>query len=441
MASGVIERRGAARPTRRRDQREVVHLRLVGGSAVARDRIREDSAAAPKRASAGPSSAAVAARRDAVALTALVVGFAVFGLVMVLSSSSVESIASSGSPWSVFEHQGMWTALGALVFVAAVRLDLQLWRRLAVPVFIGTLVMLVAVLVRGIGTVTAGSARWIGLGPLRIQPSEFAKFAAVLFLADLLARRTGATGPRADCVRPVFIALVVLGVLIVRQPDLGTAAVVAVIGAVLLYAAGAPLRKVVATGGVFAALGGVFLLAEPYGRARLDGFWDPFAHASTTGYQVVQSLVALGSGHWFGTGLGGSPAAWGFLPNANNDFIFAIIGNNFGLVGAFGVLAGFAAIGWLGLRIARRTEDRFAFLVATGVTTWIVFQALINIGGVVGALPETGIPLPFLSSGGSSLVVLAAAIGLLVRIAGHPEARTRSSAVVQRERQRVRMGR
>jgi cell division protein FtsW len=435
MASGVIERRRVARPSRPGER--IPRLRLVGDEAGRPGEIRQT----PGRATPTQRAAAVAARRDAVALVALVVGFSVFGLMMVLSSSSIESIANYGSPWSIVEHQGVWTALGGLAFIVATRLDLQFWRRLAVPVLIGTVVMLVAVLVRGLGTVAGGSARWIDLGPLRIQPSEFAKFAAALFIADLLARRSGPAGRSAEVTRPVTIVLAVLGVLIVRQPDLGTAAVIAVIGAVLLLAAGAPLRKVAVMGGVFAALGGVFLLVEPYGRARLAAFWDPFAHASTTGYQVVQSLVTLGSGHWFGTGLGGSPAAWGFLPNANSDFIFAIIGNNFGIVGAVGVLAGFVAIGWLGIRIARRAEDRFAALLAVGVTTWIVFQALINIGGVVGVLPETGIPLPFLSSGGSSLIVLAVASGLLVRIASHPEGKTRSSAAGQREDRRVRVGR
>jgi cell division protein FtsW len=435
MASGVIERRRPARPARP-GERGIPRLRLLTGEGGGPGEIQHAAGRATPTRSPRPA-AAVAARRDAVVLVALVVGFSFFGLVMVLSSSSVESIANYGSPWSIIEHQGIWMALGGLAFVVATRLDLQFWRRLAVPVLIGTVVMLVAVLVRGIGTVAGGSARWIDLGPLRIQPSEFAKFAAVLFIADFLARRAGPAGSSPDVARPVTVVLAVLGVLIARQPDLGTAAVIVVIGAVLLCAVGAPLRKVAFVGGVFAFLGGVFLLVEPYGRARLAGFWDPFAHASTTGYQVVQSLVTLGSGHWFGTGLGGSPAAWGFLPNANSDFIFAIIGNNFGLVGAAGVLAGFVAIGWLGIRIARRAEDRFAFLLAVGVTTWIVIQALINIGGVVGVLPETGIPLPFLSSGGSSLVVLAVSAGLLVRIASHPEGMTRSSAAVRRGDRRV----
>ena len=157
----------------------------------------------------------------------------------------------------------------------------------------------------------------------------------------------------------MIIVLAVLAILIVRQPDLGTAAVIVSVGAVQLYAGGVPWRKVATLGAVFGGLGAMFLAIEPYGRARLTGFINPFGHASTTGYQVVQSLVTLGSGHLLGSGLGGSPSAWGFLPNASTDFVFAIIGNNFGFVGGIGVLCGIIALGWLGIRIASRAEDRY----------------------------------------------------------------------------------
>jgi cell division protein FtsW len=427
VATGVIERR-ASSPARRRALGEPVRLRLVADQETGR---RAPAAAARTRA-----ATLTAARRDAAALTALIVSFCVLGLVMVLSSSSVESIATTGSPWSVVEHQGLWMGCGAVTFVVASHCSVELWRRVAVPFLLATGGMLLAVLVRGIGTVTAGSARWIDLGPLRLQPSEFAKFAVVLFIADLLARRAGRTGPRSQVVRPVLIVLGVFGILIVHQPDLGTAAVIVAVGAVLLCAAGEPFRKVGAIVGLFAATAGAFLLIEPYGRARLAAWLNPSAHASTTGYQAVQSLMTLGSGHMFGTGIGGSPAAWGYLPNANSDFIFAIIGNNFGLVGAVAVVGAFCVIGWLGLRIARRSKDRFASLVAIGVTTWIVVQAFVNIGGVVGVLPETGIPLPFVSAGGSSLVVLLAATGLVVRIARQPEETTRSTIAAGRAQRR-----
>ena len=422
VTTGVIGRR--TRPERRArpaSRREPVALRVV-----------EDT-----EAKARPRAVPGAPRRDALALTAVVAGFCAFGLVVVLSSSSVASISSYGSPWSLFERQGMWTAVGAAAFALTARIGLQFWRRMAVPFLVTTAVLLLAVLVRGVGSVAGGSSRWIGFGMLRIQPSELAKLAVALFVADLLARRGKGSGEPADVVRPVIIVLAVLAILIVRQPDLGTAAVIVSVGAVQLYAGGVPWRKVATLGAVFGGLGAMFLAIEPYGRARLTGFINPFGHASTTGYQVVQSLVTLGSGHLLGSGLGGSPSAWGFLPNASTDFVFAIIGNNFGLVGGIGVLCGIIALGWLGIRIASRAEDRYAALVAAGITAWIVVQALINIGGVVGVLPETGIPLPFLSAGGSSLVVLLAASGILVRIARHPDERTRSVPELDRARRRA----
>lgn len=429
VTTGVVERR--ARPPAAR--RGAPSLRVV--------RNNEARAASQPKTAERPAAVRGAPGRDALAMSGVVVAFCAFGLVMVLSSSSVASISTYGSPWSVFERQVLWTAVGAVAFAFTARMSLQFWRRAAAPCLVATAGLLLAVLIPHIGKVAGGSSRWIGFGLLRIQPSELAKLAVVLFVADLVARRRQPHGEPVDVVRPVMIVLAALAILIVRQPDLGTAAVVVTVGAVLLYAGGVPVKKVAALGGVFATLGGAFLLVEPYGRARIAGFLNPFGHASTSGYQVVQSLVTLGSGHVIGTGLGGSSAAWGFLPNASNDFIFSIVGNNFGLVGALGVLVGFLALGWLGIRIASRANDRFATLVATGITTWIVVQALINIGGVIGAVPETGIPLPFLSSGGSSLVVLLAAAGILVRIARHPGEKTRSASEHDRARRRAVAGR
>lgn len=416
VTTGTLERR--ARTTRQRVRPARLRLAAEG------ERVRAQAVRG------APS-------RDAVMLSGLVAAFCAFGLVVVLSSSSVSSIATYGSPWSIVERQGIWSVVGAIAFITTARMALQFWRKFAVPLLSVTGLMLLAVLVRGVGSVAGGSARWIGFGMFRVQPSEIAKLAAVIFVADLLARRTKGGGEPVDVIRPVVIVLVALAILIVRQPDLGTAATVIIVGGVLLYAGGVPMKKVATLAALFAVLGAAFLAVEPYGRARLAGFISPFAHSTTSGYQIVQSLVTLGSGHLLGTGLGGSPAAWGFLPNASTDFIYSIIGNNFGLVGSLGVLAGFVLLGWLGVRIASRSKDPFARLVAAGITTWIVVQALINIGGVIGAMPETGIPLPFLSSGGSSLVVVLAAMGILVRIARHPDERTRSAVEHERARRRM----
>jgi cell division protein FtsW len=357
--------------------------------------------------------------RDGRRLVLLTAALSCFGLVVVLSASSVASITADGSPWSLFEKQVLWTLIGVVVFVPASRIELATVRRFAVPFALATTILLLVVLAPGIGQITSGSSRWLGAGPIRIQPSELAKLAFAIFAADLVARRYDRRDQRRAIVYPLLGALVVMAMLIVRQPDMGTAVVLCLIGVAVLVGGGIECGILLRIFVVFAAAGAIVALAVPYRRARLLSFLNPFAHASTTGYQVAQSLTTLGSGHLTGTGLGGSPAKWGFLPNAWTDFVFAIIGNELGLIGSLVVLVAFGLFAWLGLRIAARTPDRFAGLLATGITCWIVAQALINIGGVVDVIPETGIPLPFLSSGGASLVVVFAAVGLLVNIARH----------------------
>jgi cell division protein FtsW len=362
-------------------------------------------------------------QRDANRLTVLVAALSCFGLVIVLSASSIASITSSGSPWSLFEKQAVWTILGAGTFLVARRMDLAKLRRASVPFLVLSGFLLVAVFAPGLSShAVGGSSRWIGAGPLKIQPSELSKLAFCIFAADLVARRSGAADERRSIVYPLFTVLGVFALLILKQPDMGTAIVLCCIGLSILWASGVDRAIFLRALSVLVVIGALFALVAPYRRDRLFSFLNPFAHASTTGYQVVQSLVALGSGHVTGTGLGGSVAKWGFLPNAWTDFIFAIIGNELGLIGSTAVLLAFAAFCWLGVRIAARTDDLFMSLLAIGITCWIAGQAIINIGGVVGVMPETGIPLPFLSSGGSSLVVTFAAVGVLVNIARAPVA-------------------
>jgi cell division protein FtsW len=219
--------------------------------------------------------------------------------------------------------------------------------------------------------------------------------------------------------------MAVAAVLIVKQPDLGTAIVLCCITFAMLFAAGTRLGLLTGSGAVICAIGAAVALSATYRRDRLLSFINPFAHASTSGYQVVQSLATLGLGGVTGSGVGGSVTPWGFLPNAHTDFVFAVIAGNLGLVGALMVLAGFAAFGWAGFRIAARERDPFARLVAIGVTCWVLAQAVINIGGVVDALPVTGVPLPFISYGGSSLVVALLAVGLLFGIARRQPAKVR----------------
>jgi cell division protein FtsW len=399
-------------------------LRLLRGGAGLRREAVETAAPRPRRSAL---SVADLARRDAGQLRFLVFCLCGFGLVMVLASSSVTSIVDYGTPWSLFERQAMWTVIGSTAFFVAARMSVERVRKLVLPLLVATSVMLVVVLVPGMGKSAGGSSRWIGAGPISLQPSELMKLAFALFLADLVQRREDSPDHARDLLRPVAIVLVFVDILILRQPDMGTAVVLVCMSAAVLYVAGVQRRLLTVMLVGAAVVGGVVALAAPYRRARLLSFLNPFGHASTTGYQVVQSLVALGSGHVGGTGVGSSPAVWGWLPNAQTDFVFAVVGNQLGLIGAAAVVFAFAWLGWLGIGVAARATDRFSSLLATVITCWIVCQAMINIGGVVGALPETGIPLPFVSSGGSSLVVALAASGLLVNIARRSATATKAS--------------
>jgi cell division protein FtsW len=243
-----------------------------------------------------------------------------------------------------------------------------------------------------------------------------AKLAILLFAADMLARR-GSKGDVGAAVKPVLVVFAAAAFLVMMQPDMGTTLVLGCIVLSLLFVGGIELRTLGKLLG-FAAMGALLLgLVESYRRARLFSFLNPWKDAGNTGYQIVQSLVGLGSGGLTGLGLGASRAKWGFLPNAYTDFIFAIIGEELGLFGTLVVITLFAAFAVLGVRIALKAPDRFGSLLAAGITAWVVGQALINIGAVIGVLPVTGVPLPFISFGGSSLVITMASAGMLLNVA------------------------
>jgi cell division protein FtsW len=351
------------------------------------------------------------------ALIGVIVALCAVGLVMVLSASAWTSLSLDGSVWTIFERQALWMGIGATVFITTSRIDYHHWRKLRL-LFGGLAIALcVLVLVPGVGVDAGGSSRWIGFGQLRLQPSELMKLAVVLFGADLLTRRADLLARSRSVVLPLLSWLLLSCVLLIAQPDMGTAIVVTCITFSLLFAAGVPLRPIAKTVGSVAVIAVIVGVAEPYRRDRLLSFLNPFAHSSGTGYQVVQSLVGIGSGRLYGLGLGAGREKWGLLPNPHTDFIFSVIGEETGLLGALVVLALFLGLGWLGLRAARNAPDRFAMLVAVGITCWIVSQAVINIGAVIDVLPVTGIPLPFVSFGGSSLVITLCAAGILVNIA------------------------
>ncbi len=346
----------------------------------------------------------------------------IIGLVMVGSASSVISIATYGTPWAILVREAMWMVIGAVVLLLAVRFDYRKLRPMS-PVVLGiTFVLLLVVLVPGLGVRAMGSSRWVGFGQFRLQPSELMKLALVLFAADFITRRLDQDATDRRIIGPVLLVTGAACVLILAQPDMGTAMVLGCIALVLLFVSGVRLGPVMKVMGALAVLGLIVAIASPYRRARLLSFLDPSAHGSSSGYQVMQSLIGLGSGHLVGTGIGGGQAQWGFLPNAHTDFIFSVIGEQLGILGAVVVLLLLGTFLWLGIRAATRAPDRFGALLAIGLVAWVGAETLINVGAVVGVLPVTGIPLPFISFGGSSLVITMAAAGILVNVARQGEA-------------------
>jgi cell division protein FtsW len=367
------------------------------------------------------------------ALIAVVLTLCGIGLVMVLSASAWTSLTLNGSVWTIFERQALWMGIGAIVFAGTVRLDYTYWRKLRLPLGALAYALCVLVLVPGIGLDAGGSSRWIGIGAIRLQPSELMKLAVCVFGADLLTRREALLARSRSVVVPLLSWLALACVLLIAQPDMGTAIVVTCIIFSLLFAAGVPLAPIAKTVGSVAVICVIVGIAEPYRRDRLLSFLHPFANSSGTGYQVVQSLVGIGSGRLVGLGLGAGREKWGLLPNPHTDFIFSVIGEETGLIGALVVIALFLGLGWLGLRAARNAPDRFAMLMAIGITFWILSQAVINIGAVTDILPVTGIPLPFVSFGGSSLVITLAAAGILVNIASHERPGARRASISRPE--------
>ncbi len=372
--------------------------------------------AEPTRSPRRSRATAVALReRRSILLVVPVVMLLIVGLGAMLSASSVVSIRETGDPFFYIKRQVLWVGLGLAAFVITTRVPYRFYERVAVPIYLLGVAGLAATLF--IGDVRGGARRWIEVGPITLQPSEFAKLATVIILAAILARKGPLLRKLGHFTVPVVTVVGSISVLLVLQPDFGTALLIAGAAFSVMVASTAPIGYLAgaATLGSVLAVGGAF--AMDYRRARITGFLDPFADPLDTGHQAVQSLVALGTGSWFGVGLGASRARWSFLPNAHTDFIFAIIGEEIGFVGASLVLVLFAAFGFLGIRIALKAPDMFGRLLAVGIVGWLSLQALVNIGGVVGALPITGVPLPFVSSGGNAMLINLAAVGILVNIA------------------------
>jgi cell division protein FtsW len=359
------------------------------------------------------------ASRSILLLVVPVLLLTVVGLGAILSSSSVLALRETGDGLYYFKRQLAWLLLGGLGMTFAALIPPQWWRRMAFPLFVMTLALLAAVLV--IGVRANGAQRWIAAGPLTVQPSEIAKLTTVLFLATWVSRRETSVHRFTHFFWPVAASVGSVFALVMWQPDLGTSLLIASGAFAVLVASSAPFVYVAGSGMLAAGSALALAFTSDYRWARVTAFLDLEGDPLGTGYHAMQSLVALGTGGMWGVGLGASRARWSFLPNAHTDFVFAILGEETGLAGSIVVVLLFVAFTLAGSLIALRAADRFGRLLAIGITTWISTQALVNIGGVTGVLPITGVPLPFVSFGGTALVVAMVGAGILISIAReHP---------------------
>jgi cell division protein FtsW len=355
-----------------------------------------------------------------IAVTALLI---TLGLTMVLSASGVHSYDEDGSPWAIFARQVLWTVVGLLAFYVALRMPVQLMRSLAFTGFALTIVMLVLVLIPGIGKEANGSRGWFVIAGFSMQPSELAKIAFAIWGAHLLAARRLERASLREMLIPLVPAAVIALALIVAQPDLGQTVSLGIILLGLLWYAGLPLRVFVSSLAAVMVSAAVLAVSEGYRSDRVQSWLNPGADAQGSGYQARQARFALANGGVFGDGLGQGTAKWNYLPNAHNDFIFAIIGEELGFVGAVGLLCLFGLFAYTGMRIARRSADPFLRLLTATATLWVLGQVFINVGYVVGLLPVTGLQLPLISAGGTSTATTLLIIGIMANAARHePEA-------------------
>jgi cell division protein FtsW len=362
-------------------------------------------------------------------LILVTLGLVAFGLVMVYSATSASAALANGDPSYFLKRQAIYAVLGLVLMALASRIDFRVIRRLAPLLMVGTLVLLLGVLV--VGQSVNGARRWISFGPVVFQPSELAKLALAVWAAAYLTRRRP---PQRlpDLWRPLGLITAVFCALLLAEPDLGTAIAIVLMLAAMLLVAGTPLRTLGAGVSIASAIGLLAIWFEPYRRARIFSFLNPWHDAQGAGFQTVQAMIGLGSGGIFGVGLGESVQKANYLPEAHTDMIFAIIGEELGLVGAALVIAAYVAFAYAGLRIALACKDPFGKRLAVGLTVLVCGQAAINLAAVMGLAPLTGIPLPLVSYGGSSLVVALASVGILLNIAD--DAGERRASVPDRSR-------
>jgi cell division protein FtsW len=350
-------------------------------------------------------------------LVCVTTALVIFGLIMVLSASSIVSIDETSSAYSIFTSQAVFAVVGGVALVVASRLSVASWKRLALPILVVAVVLQLLVLTP-MGVSVNGNRNWLRLGPITVQPSEIMKVGLVLAGGLVLSAKRKSLGSLSHVLVPylVPIAAVSLGVVVLGH-DLGTVLILGAIVAGVLFAAGIPVRWFVIAGVPFLVMAATFVITSPNRLGRFDVWLGRDTNEFGAARQPLHGRYALADGGWFGLGLGASREKWGLLSEPHNDFIFAIIGEELGLPGTLAVLLLFAGLALACYRLVTRTDDFFVRVATAGIMTWIVMQALINIGAVINLLPVIGVPLPLVSSGGSSLVTTMFALGILLSFA------------------------
>ena len=352
-------------------------------------------------------------------LFGVVLALVFLGVVMVYSASAIIAADRFGDPFFFLKKQLFWAFLGGGLLWAALRLDYRRLERLVVPLLVVSISLLVLVLLPPFGQAINGTRRWFRIGPLSFQPVELAKFALVLYLASFLTRRAAALRSFWQGLFPILLVAGTMALLTFVQPDLGNSLALVVLTLVLAYLAGAPVKHMAWVAAAALPLVTLAVALKPYRWRRMVTFVNPWDDPQGSGFQIIQSFLALGSGGLTGRGLGGSKQKLFYLPEPYTDFIFAIVGEELGLIGAVCVIALFAVLIWRGLRVGLRAPDPFGSYLALGLTVMLATQTLVNLGVVMGALPTKGLPLPFVSFGGSALLMTMFSAGVLLNISQH----------------------
>lgn len=349
-------------------------------------------------------------------LLSTVIVLIMIGLVMVSSAGSVLGFQQFNDSNYFLKKQLISLSLGLVAFAVMYRIDYHVWRKWAVPILFLTIAALVLVFVPGIGLALLGAHRWIHFGPLLIQPSEVAKLTFLFYLAAWFEQREHVVGRWREGVMPFLIALGAMAGLLLKEPDLGTTIVLVLMSISVFFVAGASMKHLAGLGAIGVGLLAAVIKLVPYRAQRLTVFLNPALDPQGIGYHINQALLAIGSGGWFGLGLGHSRQKFNYLPEPAGDSIFAVTAEELGFFFAILFIAAWVVVVWRGLAIARQAPDNFGRLVATGIIMWLGFQAMLNMGALSGVLPLTGIPLPFMSYGGSALITSLAAFGVLMNI-------------------------